>query len=468
MTRRNSPAIAAIVAEGFLSRLAFGVVNLTLPLYLHSIGMSIAAIAALSVVNSAVAVLLKPVMGRVADRRGLKLSLSTAIALRSAMSLMYAVVALPWQLFGLRAGHGVADSLRDPAINALIAEHGGRKAVASSFAWYQTAKTFAGSVGKGAAGIALGLTADNYGLVFAIASALSALPLVVVAAYVREPARGAPDDPVVPQPVSQQRPPGAVRFAVLSMLVSASASMLGNLFPLLATQYAGLTPAQVGLLYAATPFLAFTGRLFGRLADLNNRLVLPIRGVANIFSSVCYLLWPSFPGFFTGRFLDDLGKAAYKPAWGSLTAHVSSFDRTRRARVMGVISSGEDVGDLLAPLMAGLLWQWWGVGVVLVTRLGISVAAEVYAIALTHSLPPQRGRHRAPRAASRARRREQDQLVKTILPNSSPPAIFAKPSRARANGSTSSTTGRTPVSPQKRSSRSSSSLVPMVEPTTRN
>jgi hypothetical protein len=149
MTRRNSPAIAAIVAEGFLSRLAFGVANLTLPLYLHSIGMSIAAIAALSVVNSAVAVLLKPVMGRVADRRGLKLSLSTAIALRSAMSLMYAVVAVPWQLFGLRAGHGVADSLRDPAINALIAEHGGRKAVASSFAWYQTAKTFAGWSARG-------------------------------------------------------------------------------------------------------------------------------------------------------------------------------------------------------------------------------------------------------------------------------------------------------------------------------
>src|SRR4051812_4539420 len=58
--------------------------------------------------------------------------------------------------------------------------------------------------------------------------------------------------------------------------------------------------------------------------------------------------------------------------------------------------------------------------------------------------------------------------VKTILPTRSPEAIRAKPSRACSRGSTESMTGRTPVSRQKLASRSSSSRVPIVEPTTRS
>ena len=395
---RVNPALGAIVAEGFLSRLAFGLVGFTLPLYAYSLGLSLAEIGVLAGLNSAVALLLKPVMGWVADRHGLKRSLTVAIALRSLLCLSYAGAVLPWQLFAVRAGHGVADSLRDPSVNALIAEHGGKKAVASSFAWYQTAKTFAGSIGKGVAGVALTVTAGRHGLVFGAAFALSALPLAVVARYVREPDRTAPLGPEPVSPAPAAGPPGAtpaaatpapgtLRFAVLGFLISGSASMLGTLFPILATEYAGLSPAQAGALYLVTPFLAFTGPLFGWLADhVDTRLVLSLRSAANTLSSLLYLVSPTFAGFFSGKALDDLGKAAFSPAWGSVMAHVSGFDRRNRARIMSVLSAGEDAGDILAPIVAGLLWSWWGAGAVLLTRLGVSVAAEGYALAVTGPL----------------------------------------------------------------------------------
>jgi MFS family permease len=406
MPRRN-PALLAIVAEGFLSRLSFGIVGFALPLYaFFSLGMSLTAFATLYSVSAVVALVLKPASGWVADRFGLKRTLTTAIAIRSLLCLGYALSSTPLQLYGVRAGHGLADSLRDPATSALIAEHGGKKALAQSFAWYQTAKTSAGSVGKAFAGFAITATASNYGLVFGIAFALSALPLLVVAFCVREPDRGAssqsekadkPDKKKAEKAAKNTlgaagtaagvRPPKVARFAVLGFLMTGSASMLGNLFPILAVEYAGLTPAQASSLFLITPFLAFTGPVFGWLADhVDHRLVLSLRSVANSFSSLVYLYFPSFGGWLAGKSLDDLGKAAFSPAWGSVMAHVSSFDRTRRARIMGVLSAGEDAGDIVAPVVAGFVADTWGVGALLFTRLGVSVTSELYAMVVTGPL----------------------------------------------------------------------------------
>src|SRR3989441_1247863 len=116
-------------------------------------------------------------------RRGVRMSPGTSSRL---VPLLLGFASVPWELFAIRSAHGLSMSLRDPSANALIAEHGGEKSVASAFAWYQTARTVAGSVSKAFAGILLTLTAANYPLVFFVAFALSVLPLLVVARYVKE------------------------------------------------------------------------------------------------------------------------------------------------------------------------------------------------------------------------------------------------------------------------------------------
>jgi MFS family permease len=169
--------------------------------------------------------------------------------------------------------------------------------------------------------------------------------------------------------------------------------MLTSLFPIIATEYAGLSTAQAGLLYLITPALAFTGPVWGWISDRFSRsLVLSFRGIANIMSALTYLMFPTLAGVWVGKSLDDAGKAAFRPAWGSLMADVSSRDRRRRARVMGYLTAGEDAGDIAGPALAGLLWTVWGVPVLLLARVLVAAITEVYALVLE-----RRQRRAAPR-----------------------------------------------------------------------
>ena len=176
---RNTKALISLVSEGFASRLSSGIIAFALPLYARSLGMSLAEIGLLVSLNSLVAFLLKPSMGRLADRIGFKRGLTVAVAARSAVAALYAVAGAPWQLFTIRASHGAGKSLRVPTSNALVAEHGGERTIASAYAWYQTAKTLASTIGKALAGVLLTL-AFGFEAVFLVAFALSAVPLVLL------------------------------------------------------------------------------------------------------------------------------------------------------------------------------------------------------------------------------------------------------------------------------------------------
>ena len=159
--------------------------------------------------------------------------------------------------------------------------------------------------------------------------------------------------------------------------------MLTSLFPIIATEYAGLSTAEAGLLYLVTPALALTGPIWGWVADrLSRSAVLSFRSIANVLSALVYLVSPTLAGVWVGKSMDDLGKAAFRPAWGSLMAEVSGRDRKNRARVMGYLTSGEDAGDIVAPVLAGLLWSVWGVPALLVGRMLVAGVTEVYAIGL--------------------------------------------------------------------------------------
>jgi MFS family permease len=393
-SRRPDPVLLAIVGEGLFSRLAFGILSFALPLYARRLGMSVAEIGILLSLNSAVAIALKPVLGFTADRFGPKRTLVVAVCLRSMVSLLLVFAQVPWQLFAIRALHGSSMALRDPAAGVLLAEPKDGKGVASAFAWYQTAKTMAGSFSKAMAGLLLGVVGARFPVVFLCAFALSALPLGVVMRYVRELP---PPPPVPAKPLHEPRAvaPAARSpvFAVagLGLLVAGGAEMLSGLFPILATEYAGLTTAQTGLVYmAGTCVTVISGPLFGWVSDnVSRKLVLTIRGVANTLSSLIYLFAPSFAGVATARCVDDMGRAAFRPAWGALMGHVASLDRSKRARTMSWLGMGEDAGGVLAPMLAGFLWNGWGIAALMCGRVVVAVAGEVYAIIVTRRVIPK-------------------------------------------------------------------------------
>ncbi len=405
-----NPALFALLAEGFLTRLSSGVIGFALPLFAYrKMGLSLAETGVLLAMNQAAEQLFKPLMGWAADRIGLKRAYTLAIVGRSFAALCYAVAGSPWQIYSARFLHGISESLREPSVNALIAENAKEKSVASTFAWYNTAKQTASAIGKTASGFLLAALAENYSGVFLVAFALSILPIIVVARYVREPqpdsvetdigsigrigdigntkATGEnTDSPIAPispiSPNARSNNYSIFSYAMLGFLISCTAQMIANLFPVLATEYGHLTEAQTGLIYAVTVAVVIVaGPAFGWFSDnVSRKLALAVRGLANTISSALFFFFPTFPGLAAGSVIDAAGKAAFRPAWGSLMARVSGFDRKRRAQIMGQLSLGEGLGEMLGPILGGFLWQTWGLGVMLGVRVALAVIGEIYAV----------------------------------------------------------------------------------------
>lgn len=393
MKNKLNPSLLAIIAEGLLSRLSFGLIGFTLPLYARHLGLSLSQVGMLVAVNSAVAILLKPSIGWAADRFGLKKTFLAAISLRSIVSLLFGFAAAPWELFAIRSVHGLSMSMRDPAANTLIAEHGGKKSAASAFAWYQTARTVANSVSRAVAGIILTITAANYPLVFFIAFALSVLPVIVVVLFVQEEANvssatPSAEGPSEIQPQSKPRP-SVAPYVGFGFLIAGTAEMLNGLFPILATEYAGLSKTQAGLVYAISTLAAIAaGPVFGWLSDhVSRKLVLALRSVANTVSSVLYWVAPTFLGIGLAKTTDDIGKAAFRPAWGALMAETAAHDKATRARTISWLSMGEDAGGVAAPVLAGFLWSTWGIGALMSVRILLAIVTETYAWAIAR--PPR-------------------------------------------------------------------------------
>ena len=97
--RRRRLALAALISEGFLSRLGFGVAAFALPLYARRLGLSFAEISVLVSLNVLVGMLLKPALGRFADRRGHRGAAVAGAGLRSLFCLLFGVASAGWQLF---------------------------------------------------------------------------------------------------------------------------------------------------------------------------------------------------------------------------------------------------------------------------------------------------------------------------------------------------------------------------------
>lgn len=403
MTSGARLALLALLGEGFFSRLSFGLVSFALPLYARQLGLSLGEVGLLISLASAINVFGKPLMGTLADRYGWRRTLLASIALRSVISLLFAACWLPWHLFGIRAMHGVSQSMRGPAVNALLADAGGKKAVASVFAWYSTARNVAASAGRAIAGVLLALAAGQFAPIFVAAFILSALPLFVVSRYVKEPAGRKFEVPSLkpecePKALEQApRRPGLWPIVSLGALMSGTAEMLRGIFPILATEYAGLGPAETGFIYLASTLVTMTaGPVFGWLSDhVSRELVLLVRAAANILSSAIYLFSPGLAGVTVAKLTDDMGKAAFRPAWGALMATASSHDSSNRARQMGMMGLGEDLGEMAGPLLAGVLLASGGIVALMGTRIALAAVTEVYTIVVTRHL------HAAEQAAGR-------------------------------------------------------------------
>jgi MFS family permease len=395
--RNPRVALATVIAEGFLGRLAFGIVSFALPLYALSLGLSLGQIGILVSLRTIFLLPLKPVAGWLSDRIGIRaVYLSGALARTIAAALLLVAEGF-FSLMIVRLLQGASAAGRDVASLGVIARDAENR-VGATYSWYSSAKHVGGVAGAGVAGLLISASGGSFGVVFGTVLALSVLPTAVAWIGLRE---------VTDEDVSGQREveqvkseAGDVRWglnrltaelsifrelagpASVGMLVAASAYMVHGLFPVLATEYAGLSDAEAGLIYSlsAAVFLA-SGPAFGWLIDRRGRaLGIAWRSAANIGSSFLYLISPSFLGLAAARSVDDSGKAAFKPAWASAVAEISAIEPRQRGKRLGVLDTSQSLGEAIGPALAGLLWQSGGVVALFAVRIIIAVAAEISAL----------------------------------------------------------------------------------------
>jgi MFS family permease len=384
--RDVNPTVTAVAAEGFLTRLGFGMVSLALPLFALSLGMSLAEVGFLYALRTVAVIAVKPIMGWAADRYGRKSTLLVAVVLRCLIGLLFVFASQAWHLYALRILQGAMTAARDPSAAALLATHGKKKSMASTFAWYSTARDVGRSFGYGAAGLLIELS--GYRSVFFIAFLTSCIALVTVVKFVKEsPVDERPRTAPAPRPSAEPNVGWSLYarlmpYAGFGLMVASSAEMMQGLFPVLATQYAHLTEGQAGLAVSASSVaVLIAGPLFGWLSDhVSRKLALGARSAANTLSSVLYIVAPTFGGFMTAKLVDDAGKAAFRPTWGAILAEVSEVDPERRAQTMTFVDSAFSLGEVVGPMLAGLLLALTGIPGMLAARAILSLATEVHAV----------------------------------------------------------------------------------------
>jgi MFS family permease len=381
-------ALATVYAEGLAGRLAFGMVSFALPLYAAALGLSLTQIGVIVSTRTLLVLPFKPVSGWLADRIGLRRVYLGGIAVRALSAVVLLVAGDFAALLAVRALQGASSAARDVASLGVIAREA-KDRVGTHFGRYAAAKQIGTVTGAAAAGLAVAAAGGRhevaaYRPLFMLVLAMSVLPLAVAAVGLREdgarPARAA----------RERAAPGDWRRSLaelggpasVGMMVATSAYMVHGLYPVLATQYAGLSEAQAGIVYSASG-LAFAGAVpaFGWLVDRHGRtLGMALRSLCNIGSSVLYVALPSLPGVAAARVVDDSGKAAFQPAWASVVAQIATADPRRLGRRLSTLDTAATVGEAIGPALATLLWQTGGILLLFGVRIVLSAAAELAAV----------------------------------------------------------------------------------------
>lgn len=393
---RRNPGLVAVIAEGFLARLAFSVISFTLPFYALALGMSLVEVGVLTALRVAIALLMKPVMGHIAASVGVKRVYLASIVGRTVVALLFLLATTPLGLFLVRALHGLTTAARDPTSAFLVMEHSDERYAARAFSWYTTAKTTGAALGFPLAGILLTATNDAYWIVFVFAAAISALSLLSSILYIREhapePETAEPSTTASETPLTTPTKPAEHwgRYATLALLVALPATMVSGLFPLIVAEQTDLDKAEIALVYtASTLVLIVVGPWFGWFADhVSRSSVLAVRSVANILSSIVYAAGSGFWSMSAARMLDDAGKAAFSPAWGSVMRQITKDgDKRDRARRLSYLDTAESIGEAMGPVLASALWQYGGILWLFAVRIVIAIAAEIYAYRLLRTKP---------------------------------------------------------------------------------
>jgi len=352
----------------------------TLPVYIVQVGGSESEVGLIIGVFSAVAVVLRPFVGRAADDRGKRLFILAGTALLAICSGLYTLARTVPLLLSLRLIHAVGWASFGTSTNALIADLAPKSRRGAAMGYFGMFSNLAMAVGP-AIGVIM-MTSFSFPVLFA-ASAGVALLAVILALPIKEPVHEAR------LVATTGAGNGIIERTALfpSMVLTLTAVTYGSIvsfLPLYAAKHQVENPGFFFTVYAITLIVSrgFTGQLsdrYGRRAVIAPGLVLATAGLWLLSAAT------SVPALIVVAILYGLAFASIQPALMALV--VDRAPASRRGAAMGTYSAAMDLGIGIGSIIWGFVAQVAGFEVMYVASGCFALLALAAFLAGTRHQP---------------------------------------------------------------------------------
>jgi len=369
---RNSRNVYAFGLTSFFNDTATEMAYWVLPAFLTTIGAGPATLGIIEGIAESVASFAKLFSGYLTDRVSRRKPLVIfGYTVANALKPLLAIATSWWQVLVIRFGDRLSKGIRGAPRDVMLAESVQPSKLGSAYGLLQAMD----SAGAIAGPLAALLLLSHYGLraVFWAAAVPGAISILAVVFLTREPSthRGSASARSNAGPGSELSP------AFYYMLVAVGLFSLGNssdMFLVLRAQSVGIAPKfapLLGLVFNIT-YTAFSWPA-GRLSDLMPRRLLVAAGFA-VFTAVytIFAFAPSHAAIWAMMALYGLYYALTTPVLKGLV--VDYAPRDARGRAFGIFNFVTSVAALLASVITGELWKYFG------PRLPLLLSASLAAV----------------------------------------------------------------------------------------
>ncbi len=371
---------------GFVTSFGAHIVATNLPPYAQAIGVGAFVIGLLIAVYDFAELFAKPLAGFIADRRGMKLTLRVGLGIFVLGSLLFLVIN-PELLLLVRFIQGLGAAALSTVSITLVAKYfeTGR---GKAFGIYNAIKG-AGYVIAPALG---GFLINGYGfaMIFIVSAGVGVLALLLSLLLPRDPNKGdGLDDDDNDITLRQfflifKEPRLLPTYAVIVV----NMFMVGILFGFLPVYLHGIgyTPLQSGTaVSAATLSYLLVQPLAGYLAD---RISISVTVIAGLTLAAFSIIVTTFT---TGILLLAVIVCAglgVGTVWTNCDALVGALaEKNKLGASMGAAQSFKEFGDMVGPLLVGLITQFCGVRVGFVSCGGMALACLLLLVRPAHFIP---------------------------------------------------------------------------------
>ena len=364
-----APTVFLLGATSLFADISSEMVSTTLPLYLLlTLRLSPFQLGLTDGIYQGAAVLVKVASGVAADRwRRPKQVAAFGYGLSAACRLGMLAVGGSWTGISSvilldRLGKGIRTSPRD----ALIAASSQPGQLATAFGVHRAMDTAGALAGPLLAVAILSVVSDGYDVIFVVSFCAALIGLAVISLFVDNPAAPPADAPEPPPAVSLRRVMDLLRqseFRTLVVIGSGLAlvTVSDSLLYLALRERMTIAPGAFPLLYVLTA-LAFMALAIpaGRLADRIGHEAMFVLGYVVLAAVYGMLLLPWMNGFLAVLMLIGLG-AYYAATDGVLMALASRMlPPDLRTTGLALLTTGTGLARLLASVLYGTVWGWYG------------------------------------------------------------------------------------------------------------